>query len=106
MERDQLHGIAKLVFEAIPVADWEVKSANEIETTVQRVVSELATVLREEFIFPGRVKQIEQKVASGQIRCDQCQSVYQQHKAGQPIQLKTIMGGKIDFRRPPYYCPG
>jgi Zn finger protein HypA/HybF involved in hydrogenase expression len=106
MERDQLHCIAKLMFEAIPVSCWEEKSAEERETAVQRIVSELANVLMEEFIFPGRIKRIEQKVQIGQIRCEQCQSPYQQHKAGQPIQLKTIFGDKIHFSRHQYYCPG
>jgi hypothetical protein len=106
MEREQLHCIAKLMFEAIPVSYWEEKSADEIETAVQGAVSELANVLMKEFILPGRVKQIQQKVQGGQIRCDQCQSPYQLHKAGQPIQLKTIFGNRIHLRRHQYYCPG
>lgn len=106
MEREQLHCIAKLMFEAIPVACWEEKSADEIETAVQGVVNELANVLMEEFILPSRVQQIEQQVQAGQIPCERCQSQYHLHKQGQAIHPKTIFGNPIRFSRNQYYCQG
>jgi hypothetical protein len=105
MEHQLLTDIASNLFENIPLALWQDKSAEEIEVEVQQLVNQVANILLGEFILPERIAQIEERVAEGHTVCAACQQPLRLHKQATTTHAKTIFGGQIELARNQYWCP-
>ncbi len=106
MEPDSLHSIAKAVFDAMEVSSWKQQPLDQIELHTQKLISQLANTLLQDFILPSRINHIEQSITNGQIICRDCNSRLRVHKTDQAIHPKTIFGSSIILSRNQYYCPG
>jgi hypothetical protein len=106
MEHNILHSIAKAVFDAMEVSSWKDKSLDEIELHTQKLISQVANTLLQDFVLPTRVNDIERSIDNGQTRCRDCNSLLKVHKADQAIHPKTIFGDQISLCRSQYYCSG
>jgi hypothetical protein len=105
MERDTLHSIAGLLFQAMDFSSFNDKVLDHIELDCQSLVSQIANTLMQDFILPSRIRDIHRSVESGQTLCQVCHSQLQLHKPDQAIHPKTIFGSKITILRNQYYCP-
>jgi hypothetical protein len=106
MEHNRLHSIAKTLFDAMEVSCWKQLSVDQIELHTQKLISQLATTLLQDFILPARVADIQQSIEEGQTLCRDCNSQLKVHKTDQTIHPKTIFGSNISLSRNQYYCPG
>jgi len=106
MEHDKLHSIAESLFNAMDVSSFKEISLDQIELDTQKLVSQLATTLLQDFILPKRISDIHHSITNGQILCPACNSRLQLHKTDQTIHPKTIFGSEISLSRNQYYCPG
>src|SRR5215216_2835942 len=106
MERNTLHSIAGLLFEAMDLSTSNDTSADELELLMQETVSQLAAVLLQDFVFPTIIDHIQKDVEGGLIRCSSCNSKLQLHKRDQSLKLKTIFADEIAIKRNQYYCRG
>jgi hypothetical protein len=105
MEPDILHSIAKAVFDAMEVSSWKEKSLDQIEFHTQKLISQIANTLLQDFVLPARVNDIERSIDNGQTLCRDCNSSLKVHKLDQAIHPKTIFGDQISLCRNQYYCP-
>jgi hypothetical protein len=104
MELNDLKPIAEKLFHIMPQDDFQSKDASDLEVAVQGLVSQLATVLMQDFVFPAKIKQIHSEVADGSRRCPDCNQQLRLHKPDQPLHLKTIFGKEITLSRHQYVC--
>lgn len=104
MERDTLHSIAGLLFQAMDFSSFDDKALDQLELDCQRLVSQIANTLMQDFVLPKRIRDIHQSVESGKTLCLVCHSQLQLHKRDQAIHPKTVFGSKITIVRNQYYC--
>jgi hypothetical protein len=93
-----------MVWEAMSEAKWSEKGLDEMERQVQEVVNQVGHRVMQDFLVPARVRQIEQQVEAGAIRCQGCDGRLQRHKKDQAIHPKTIFGEKMTISRDQFYC--
>ena len=67
MEHNILHSIAKAVFDAMDVSSWKQNSLDEIELHTQKLISEIANTLLQDFVLPSRINDIEQALITGRL---------------------------------------
>ena len=106
MEPDKLHSIAESLFLAMDISSYKEISLDQIELDTQKLVSQLATTLLQDFILPKRISDIHHGITNGQILCRDCNSLLKIHKTDQTIHPKTIFGSEISLSRNQYYCRG
>src|SRR5215210_2609368 len=85
MEPDNLHSIAESLFLAMDVSSWKEISLDQIELHTQKLVSQLANTLLQDFILPKRIDDIHHSIHNGQILCRDCNSLLKVHKTDQTI---------------------
>src|SRR5919204_3366521 len=104
MELPDLATLATQLFDILPPEIWQGKSADEIEAGVQQIVNLLGQHLLTEFLLPARIREIEQQVEAGQLRCQQCGAHYRVHQPGRRWRPQTIFGARGELQRTQYYC--
>jgi hypothetical protein len=94
MQSAALKPIVDQLFAILPETAWKGKSLDEIEAEAQQLLQQMGTLLLQEHLLPARVQEIEDRVHTGELRCESCQQPYQLHQQHQAIHPKAIFGGK------------